>query len=96
MKRVRSEVRGTNSSGFKNTKLEGLCVRTTLLIHHDRRPHQPQLVGSVLGIGKQTPQLTSTILGISQQSTTTSKYRIWSESEDVRQGTRRVMGYRLP
>ena len=69
--------RDENASGFKNTKLESLCVRTTLYIHCDRRLHQPQLVGSVLVIGKQTPQLTSIVLGIGQQSATTRRYRTW-------------------
>ena len=39
---------------FKNTKLESLGVHTILLIQDTPRPHQPQLVGSVLVIGQQS------------------------------------------
>ena len=41
------------------------------------RPHQPQLVGSVLVIGKPTPQLITIVLGIGQPSATTRDYRTW-------------------
>ena len=40
-------------NGFKNTKLESLGVRTTIFIQDTPWPHQPQLVGSVLGISQQ-------------------------------------------
>ena len=53
---------------FKNTKLESLCVRATLLIQAYAWPHQPRLVSSVLVIGKSSPQPRVVVLGIGKQS----------------------------
>ena len=66
-------------SGFKNTKLEDLGVRTILLIHATPRPHQPQLVSAILGIGKQRPLLSAIVLGIGKQSATTRDHCTWNE-----------------
>ena len=53
LQRVRSEMKRKRSR-FKNTKLRSSGVRTTLFIHDAPRPHQPQLVGSVLVISQQS------------------------------------------